>query len=223
MKTLSYFRFLFVIACSIGLSACGGYTTVTLGGSVVGLTDEVGLVLKITGTTSTVTINPTDKTFVFPDKIDDHGSYAVEFVSQPAHATCYLANASGKATGVNVEGVAVVCAHNTWSLGGKVVGTNLTTENLAGLILANGSVQASPVLIPAVAATATTAAVDAYFGFTFPAVVRETDAYSVVVLSQPTPATSALTCSVAPASSDTAPGTAVMGAANVTNLKVNCI
>jgi hypothetical protein len=79
------------------------------------------------------------------------------------------------------------------SLGGSISG--LTA---AGLVLANGSDTVSP------AANATT--------FTFPTRVGDGSAYGVTVLAQP----AGLTCSVIN-------GAAIMGAADVTSVQVNCI
>jgi hypothetical protein len=160
----NYSRLLAATILTLGLGACGGYTSVDLGGSVTGLTTD-GLVLANGGSTVTVPANATS--YRFPSQIDDHGSYNITIQSQPARLTCGVASSSGTATGVAVNWANVVCAQNTYALSGTVTG--LTGS---GLVLANGPSQA------AIAAGATT--------FVFPNRVADGSVYSVVVLTQPT-------------------------------------
>lgn len=94
--------------------------------------------------------------------------------------------------GTTSIGAIVTCTPNTYQLGGTISG--LTT---AGLVLTNGSDTVSP------AANST--------AFIFPANVADTAVYGVAVLTQPP----GLTCSVSN-------GTAVMGAADVSNVLVTC-
>lgn len=167
----SSLRGLAAASLSLGLAACGGYTTVDLGGSVTGLTTD-GLVLANGNDTVAIPANATS--YKFPMQIDDQGSYAVTIQTQPPRLTCSLTNATGTATGIAVTGVNVSCVPNTYSLGGTVSG--LTTN---GLVLVNGS---DTVSVPA-SSTA----------FVFPTQVADGTVYGVAVLTQP----AGLTCSVA--------------------------
>lgn len=187
---IRYFRLLAVIFLSLELAACGGYTTVDLGGSVTGLTTD-GLVLANGNSTIAIPANATS--YTFPDQIDDQGQYAITVQSQPSHLTCVVAHATGSATGVAIDAANVSCTLNTHTVGGTINGLSVD-----GLALANGSDTVGPL-------TAGSA------GFTFPAKVSEGAVYGVAVLSQPP----GLTCSVLN-------GTAVMGAADVADIQVNC-
>lgn len=157
------FGALAALALTVVLAACGGYTSVKLGGPVYNLTTD-GLVLANGNDTIAIPANSTS--YTFPGEIDAHGSFAVTIKSQPARATCGLLNQTGTATGVNVTYVAVTCSPNTYTVGGTVTGATAD-----GLVLTNGSDQAI------VAANATT--------FTFPTRVPDGNIYGVAVLANP--------------------------------------
>lgn len=157
------------VALTFGLSACGGYTSVDLGGTVTGLTTD-GLVLANGNSTVAIPANATS--YTFPSQIDNQASYAVTVQAQPARLTCTVANASGNATGVPIASVNVSCTPNVYNLGGTING--LTS---GGLVLVNGSDTVSP------AANSTS--------FVFPTKVADGSVYGVAVLTQP----SGLTCS----------------------------
>jgi RNase P/RNase MRP subunit p29 len=165
MKTLgSPVRLIAALAAAAGIAACGGYTTVTLGGSVSGLTVD-GLVLANGGNTYAVPANAT--TYTFPDEIDSRGAYEVTVQSSPAHYTCAVVGGKGTATGVAVSSANVVCGINSYTVGGAVAG--LTA---GGLVLTNGSDTLT------VAANSTT--------FTMPTKVAYGAVYGIAVLTQPT-------------------------------------
>lgn len=159
------------LALSLAVAACGGYTTVSLGGQVVGLTVD-GLVLA--NGDDTVAVPANASTYNFPAQIDAHGSFNVTVKTQPPRLTCIVLNPTGAATGVAITYANVVCSPNTYALGGTVSG--LTTD---GLVLTNGSNQA------AIAANATS--------FVFPTRVADGSVYGVAVLTQP----AGKTCTVA--------------------------
>jgi RNase P/RNase MRP subunit p29 len=182
-------RCIVLVSTVTGLSACGGYTSVDLGGTVTGLTTD-GLVLANGNDTVAIPANATS--YKFPNQIGTEASYSVTIASQPAHATCTLANASGNASGVAVNYVNVSCVPLTHVLGGTIAG--LTTN---GLVLVNGP---DSIAVPAGSTS-----------FAFPNQVTEGSVYGVAVLSQPT----GLTCQVAN-------GTATMGTADVSNVRVTC-
>ena len=171
MKTLgSPVRLIAAIAVAAGMAACGGYTTVTLGGSVSGLTTD-GLVLANGGNTYAVPANAT--TYTFPDEIDSRGDYNVTVQASPAHYTCGVVGGKGTATGVAVASANVVCSINSYSVGGTIAGLTAT-----GLVLTNGSDTLT------VGANST--------AFTMPTKVSYGTVYGIAVLTQPT----GQTCSV---------------------------
>jgi hypothetical protein len=175
------------------LSACGGFTSVDVGGTIVGLTGT-GLVLANGG--SSVAPAPGATSFVFPNQVAIRDTYSVSVTTQPTQQTCVVFNPSGTAGAAPVTIVSVICSTNTYALGGTVTG--LTGTNL---VLTNGSDQ---VTIPAGDAGGNAS-------FTFPVPVADGTAYGVAVLTQP----SGQTCTVAN-------GSAFMGGAPVTNVSVTC-
>lgn len=164
------FRWLAVIGLTTGLAACGGYTTVDLGGTVTGLTTD-GLVLANGDSTIAIPANATS--YTFPSQIDDHGSFAVTVKTQPPLLSCSISRGEGTATGVAIVDANVVCIPLTHTVGGSISGLTV-----GGLVLVNGT---DTVTLPANSTS-----------FTFPTPVAEGTVYGVAVLTQPAP----LTCSV---------------------------
>lgn len=188
---------LVAIAASAALAACGGgYTSISIGGKVTGLTTN-GLVLANGANTVTIAANQTS--YTFPAQIGNYDSYSVSIQSGPTGLTCTLANNAGTATGVDITWINVSCTPNTHTLGGTISG--LTGS---GLILANGS---DNVTVPAGSSR-----------FTFQTSVAEGSVYGVVVLNQP----AGQTCTVTNGTASNKDGTAVMGQANVDTVEVNC-
>ena len=163
-------RLLAAVALLAGLAACGGYSSISIGGNVIGLTTD-GLVLA--NGTNTVTVPANATSYTFPQQIGNYAAYSVSIQTQPARLTCVVGNNVGTASGVDINWINVTCAPNTFTLGGTVTG--LTG---AGLRLTNGSDTVD------VAAGATT--------FTFPTKVPDGSVYGVAVLQQP----SGQTCTV---------------------------
>jgi hypothetical protein len=174
------YRWIAPLALSL-LTACGGShhnnptgpSSVTLGGSVAGLT-AAGLVLANGSDTVTVAANATS--YQFPTAIAAGAAYSVSVQTQPTGETCTVANPSGTAS-ANVTDANVSCTANapvTYTLGGSVSG--LTA---AGLVLANGSDTVT------VAANATS--------YQFPTAVAQGSSYTVSVHTQP----AGETCTVA--------------------------
>jgi RNase P/RNase MRP subunit p29 len=151
------------IAVLAGLAACGGYSAISIGGTVLGLTTD-GLVLANGSNTVAVPANATS--YTFPQQIGNYASYSVNIQSQPARLTCTIGNNVGTASGIDINWINVTCSPNTYALGGTV--TNLTTT---GLTLTNGSDTV------AIAPGATS--------FTFPTKVADGSVYGVAVLTQP--------------------------------------
>lgn len=152
------------IAVIAALGACGGYTTVDLGGTIAGLTVD-GLVLANDGNTLAVPANST--TYTFPEQIDSRGTYDVTVQANPPHYSCAVVGGKGAATGIDVTTANVVCDINRYTIGGTIAGLSTT-----GLVLTNGS---------------DTLTVDAgTSSFVMPARVAYGAVYGVAVLTQPT-------------------------------------
>ena len=183
----------FVVASSIGaiasaLVACGGDDSTpvhALGGSVSGLASN-GLVLTDGATTVAVPSGATS--FTFAGGLAEGASYTVTAQTQPASATCSVANGSGTVGSADVMNVQVTCAASAFSIGGTISG--LTGS---GLVIANGADQVSP------ASGATS--------FVFANRVASGASYSIAIAQQP----SGQTCSV----SGTYPATVGTSAVNV--------
>ena len=184
----------FVLTLPLLLSACwwdGSDATAayTVGGTVSGL-NVSGLVLANGADTASPASGAT--TFSFATGVAAGGSYAVSVKTQPAGATCSVANGSGSVAAAAVTNVQVSCTPNMYSIGGSISG--LIT---AGLVLANGADTVSP---DAGAKT-----------FAFGQTVAASAAYAVTVKAQPLDAT----CSVSA-------GSGAVGAAGVTSVQIAC-
>jgi hypothetical protein len=145
-------------------------TTYMVGGGISGLTGS-GLVLA--NGTDRLTVSAGATSFTFPTAVAAQSTYAVTIATQPAGASCVIANGSGTASAA-VTSVQVTCTAAQFHLGGTLSG--LTAS---GLMLANGADSVNP------AANATT--------FTFPTTVASGATYDVTVSAQP----AGLTCAVA--------------------------
>jgi hypothetical protein len=123
-----------MLACALGLSACGGSSgELLLGGQLFGVTKE-GLVLQNNGG-SDLAIPAGAGSFHFKDLIGVDSAYNVTVKSIPDNATkCEVTNASGRSA-FNVSNVYVTCTLKTHALGGSIAGLG----NASGLVLVNGS------------------------------------------------------------------------------------
>ena len=182
-----------LVTTSVTIAACGGFTTVSVGGTVRNLTGT-GLVLA--NGTSTVAVDANATSFTFPQQVDIHATYSVSVQTQPTRQTCGVFNPSGTAGAAPVTVVAVICATNTYFVGGLVSGLKGTN-----LVLTNGSDQ---VTVPAGDASGNA-------NFFFPTAVADGSAYGVAVLTQP----AGQTCTVAN-------GSAFVNGAVVNTVRVSC-
>jgi hypothetical protein len=133
----------------------------------------------------------------FPSKVNNGTSYSVTVTQQPPGQTCNVTNGLGFVAGANVTNVAIACAANH-TIGGSIsnlLGTGLVLQNNLG----------DDLVVPANATT-----------FTFATAIREGNAYSVSVKTQPTGPVQ--TCTVGNGT-----GSGVVGTANVTSVTVNCV
>lgn len=169
-------------------------TQYTVGGIVVGLTDNVVLLNTANPSkdSSTTTIY-SDGRYTFPNTLTNNSTYTVTVTTQPTGQLCTVNNASGRISNRNVNNVIVTCSDNSHTVGGSVTG--LTGESV---VLSNNGGDTQ------------TVAFGAPLNFTFPP-IAEGSTYNVTVESNPTNQT----CTV-----DN--GTGTMGNAPVTNVSVVC-
>jgi uncharacterized repeat protein (TIGR03803 family) len=137
----------------------------TLGGSITGLGNNVGLVL--TNGTDTLNVPPGSMTFTMPTPVDYGSSYSVAVQSSPPGLTCTASNASGTMPPFSIFTVLITCSDQSYTLGGTVTGLTST-----GLVLQNGT-DALPV-----ASGSTSFQMDMPVAYTSP--------YSVTVQTEPT-------------------------------------
>jgi N-acetylneuraminic acid mutarotase len=161
----------------------------SVGGSIAGLT-TAGLVLANGADTVSPAANASS--FTLPTKVAYAGNYAVTVQTQPTGLTCTVSTGSAMMPAANVTNVTVVCAANSFHLGGSISG--LTA---GGLVLANGTDTLS------LAANAPS--------FTMTAAVAYASPYTLTVSTQP----AGLTCSVSN-------GSGTMPANDVTTITVTC-
>jgi hypothetical protein len=101
-----------------------------LGGSISGLSAS-GLVLA--NGTDTLTVNVNATSFTMPTKVAYGSHYAVTVQSPPTGLSCTVSDGSGTMPAKAVTTVAIVCADQSYLLGGAISG--LTAS---GLVLTNG-------------------------------------------------------------------------------------
>jgi NHL repeat len=138
--------------------------TFTLGGTVVGLGNVLGL--SLSNGAQTLAIPAGASSFTFPNALPLGGAFSVSVKTQPQNLTCSVADNAGIIASANVTNVAVTCSAISNTLGGSVSG--LVTN---GLILTSGG-QSLPVLA-------------GQTSFTFAALVASGGNYAVTVQSNP--------------------------------------
>jgi exo-beta-1,3-glucanase (GH17 family) len=158
----------FVLAAAyLGLAACGqsqnwssSPTSITIGGTVSGLSGTLSLADNVADPLTITSNGP----FTFALQLASGASYNVAITAQPTGQTCTLTNASGTSTS-NVTNIGVTCA-STPSIGGTLSGLtsgSVVLQNNGGnnlTVTNNGS-------------------------FTFSEDVASGGAYAVTVLTQP--------------------------------------
>jgi uncharacterized repeat protein (TIGR03803 family) len=137
----------------------------TLGGSIGGLGNHLGLVLA--NGTDTLSVAAGSSSFTLPGRVNFGSVYAVTVQAAPSGLTCTVTQGSGAMPANNVSSVVVTCSDRSYTIGGSIVGLG----NNTGLVLANGTDTLN------VAANAT--------NFTMPTPVAYTSPYSVTVQAQP--------------------------------------
>ncbi len=132
--------------------------------------------------------------FMFPLLFLPSDSYEVRVRNQPSGLQCTLTNGRGTVGEANVTDIKINCVPPTFTVGGTISG--LTN---AGLVLRNNGGSPTPIAVNATQ-------------FTMPGSFLAGTSYSVTVSTQP----AGLTCSVSN-------GGGTFGAANVTNVQINCV
>ena len=167
--------------------------TYSIGGTLAGLTGS-GLVLQ-DNAGNDLRVAAGGGTFSFSTPIASGATYQVTVKTQPTapSQTCAVTAATGTVVSANITNVVVTCTTNAYFIGGSIAG--LTGS---GLVLRDES--GDDLSLPPTAV-----------GFGFATRVASGATYSVTVKTQP----SGQSCTVAN-------GTGTMGAADVTNIVVNC-
>jgi hypothetical protein len=190
-------RLLWTVSALAVLSACGGGSasgpTYSVGGTVSGLvgsglqlSDNGGAALAVSG----------NGFFTIATSVAPGAAYSISVVTQPQNPpqTCVVHNGSGTMGSGPVSGVTVVCATDTFTVGGTVSGLQG-----AGLVLQNNGTD--------------NLAVTQSGPITFSTPIAVGSPYAVTVSTQPSAPVQ--TCTIAN-------GSGMMGTANVTNVAVTC-
>lgn len=174
----------------------GGTTTYTMGGTVTGLAGS-GLVLRDNGGDNLAL--SASGSFTFATKLAAGAAYSVTVFTQPTSPsqTCVVSNGSGTVGANNVTNVAVVCATNTYTVGGTVSGLAGS-----GLVLRDNG--------------ADNLNVSAAGPFTFATAVASGGAYNVTAFAQPSNPNQ--NCTVTNGT-----GSGLVSNANITTVAVVCI
>jgi uncharacterized repeat protein (TIGR03803 family) len=142
----------------------------------------------------TLTVISGAPSFIMPTVVAYTSAYSVTVQTQPTGLTCSVSNGTGNMGSAAVTDIAVTCSANSYTVGGSISG--LTGS---GLVLLNDGGDA--ITISANAAQ-----------FTMNTGVAYASPYAITVQTEPT----GLVCSV-----DS--GTGIMGAADVTNVSIDCV
>jgi streptogramin lyase len=108
-----------ILTLAASVSGCGGSTSatsVTLGGSISGLTSE-GLTIK--NGTEVLALHSGEPSFVFATTVSPGSTYTVQIASQPTSRdqVCTIASSTGTAGSSNIAGISVSCHATLWVTG----------------------------------------------------------------------------------------------------------
>jgi hypothetical protein len=171
------------VTCSVDTSPIGGMISGLAAGTQVILEDNGGDVLTIAA----------NGPFTFATPVSYQGSYNVTVGTQPTGQTCTVTNGAGTSVIAPVTGISVLCATDTFTIGGNITGlasgAQVTLDN-------NG---AEPLTVTANGP------------FTFSVPVAYNGTYNVTVGTQPV----GQTCTVKN-------GSGIATAMNITNIGIAC-
>ncbi len=119
MKPLRAMIFLFCVSSTLLLAGCGGQSTVTIGGLVIGLNSGASVTLVNNGA-DPITVS-SDSEFKFDASVSNGGAYNVTVATQPAGESCIVTSGAGNANNGNVFNVNVTC-NPTIGVAGTVTG-----------------------------------------------------------------------------------------------------
>lgn len=158
-------RWLPPILLLVALTACGGASDASLGGTLSGLPTGSGVTLQNNGANSLALSS--NGSFWFSTTLSAGAGYSVTVLTQPTGALCSVANASGSidSSGSDVSNVAVTCVSNA-----TITGTVSGLASGTSLVLANGSVML---------------AIGVDGRFAIPGLLAAGTVYNVTVSSQP--------------------------------------
>ena len=165
--------------------------TFTIGGKVSGLSAGTQLVLENDGADPLTLL--ANGSFTFATPVSYNGSFDVTVGTQPLGQTCTVSSGVGVSLSSDIDTVSVVCAADTYAVGGSITG--LVAD---GLVLKNNG--DDPLAVAAGSSN-----------FRFASPVAYNSGYSVTVFQQPL----GERCTITNASSPT-------GTADVTTVAVSC-
>ena len=176
-----------------GLSLIGqSDPTYTVGGILSGLASGESLVAQNNGTDD-LTLS-SDGAFSFPLALTSGSSYSVTVLTNPASETCAVTNGAGTISSSDINNVSIVCALNSYTVGGNVSGLasgqTVALQNNGGddLFLSSDG------------------------AFVFAAPLADSTNYSVTISAQPM----GQTCTVSN-------GSGSLAGADVSNVAVDCV
>jgi beta-lactam-binding protein with PASTA domain/N-acetylneuraminic acid mutarotase len=175
------------------------YVTVTIGGTVTGLSAS-GLQLQNNGG-DTISVASNATTFTFATAIASGAAYVVTVKTQPSGQSCAVANGTGTAASANVNNVTLACTTNavpTYTFGGTISNLKGVTLNL---ILKNDRGYASNVV----------AVLPGQSTFSFGIGLPDGTGYNTTVQQQP----SGQSCSVTN-------GSGTVSGSNVASINISC-
>jgi N-acetylneuraminic acid mutarotase len=162
--SLLYVAISLLAACSSSHSGGNGATTLTIGGSVIGLVTGTSVELQDNGNALTITANGS---YSFTATFISGASYAVTVSQQPAGGNCVVTNGSGTVGTGNIANILVTCTPNNYAISGALSGLlggrSLTVQDNGGnstTVAASGS-------------------------FSFSSAVASGSNYAVTILAQP--------------------------------------
>lgn len=166
--------------------------TYTVGGLLSGLASGESLVVQNNGADD-LTLS-SDGIFNFPLALTSGSSYSVTVLTNPASETCAVTNGAGTISSSDINNVSIVCASNSYTVGGSVSGLasgqTVALQNNGGddLFLSSDG------------------------PFVFAAPLADSTNYSVTISAQPT----GQTCTVSN-------GSGSLAGADVNNVAVDCV